>query len=80
MKLGINLMGPGNKKFNENYLEQNGVDAEEVKEEYVGGNGGHYDIYNGDTITIESKDGKDVIDTGMTKDEFFETYGNSEER
>ena len=55
-------MGPNNKKFNENYLEQNGIDAEAVKDDYVN-NGGRYDIYNGETVTIESKDGRDVIDT-----------------
>ena len=71
-------MGPNNKKFSEGYLEDNGVDAEEVKEEYVS-NGGKYDIYNGETVTIESKDGRDVIDTGMTKKEFFETYGNEKD-
>ncbi len=71
-------MGQNNKKFSESYLEQNGIDAEEVKEEYVS-NGGHYDIYNGETITIESKDGRDVIDTGMSKEEFFETYGYNKE-
>ena len=60
------------------YLEQNGIDAEEVKEEYVD-NGGHYDIYNGSTVTIESKDGRDVIDTGMSKEEFFKTYGKNKE-
>lgn len=71
-------MGKDNKIFSESYLEQNGVDAEEVKEEYVS-NGGHYDIYNGDTVTIESKDGRNVIDTGMTKNEFFDTYGKKDE-
>lgn len=34
----------GSKIFNSSYLKQNGVDAEEVKEEYVS-NGSHYDIY-----------------------------------
>ncbi len=71
-------MGPNNKKFSEKYLEDNGIDAEEVKDEYVS-DGGKYDIYNGDTVTIESKDGLDVIDTGMSKDEFFETYGYDKE-
>ncbi len=71
-------MGPNNKKFNENYLEQNGIDAEAVKDDYVN-NGGRYDIYNGETVTIESKDGRDVIDTGMTKEEFFKVYGKDEE-
>ena len=49
-----------------------------MKEEYVD-NGGHYDIYNGSTVTIESKDGRDVIDTGMSKEEFFKTYGKNKE-
>lgn len=43
---------------------------------------GRYDIYNGGNngnVTIESKDGRDVIDTGMSKDEFFETYGEKKE-
>ena len=71
-------MGSNNKIFNRNYLAQNGIDAEEVKDEYVS-DGGRYDIYNGDTVTIERKDGRDVIDTGLTKDEFFRRYGNSEE-
>ena len=54
---------------------------EEVKAEYVS-NGGHYDIYNGETVTIESKDGRDVIDTEMSKEEFFDIYGkdSKEER
>lgn len=69
-------MGQNNKKFNDRYLKQNGIDAEEVKSEYVS-NGGHYDIYNGDTITIESKDGRNVIDTGLTKQDFFNTYSNN---
>lgn len=71
-------MGPNNKKFNESYLEDNGIDAEEVKSDYVS-DGGHYDIYNGDTITIKSKDGRDIIDTGMSKEEFFSFYGNYNE-
>ncbi len=36
-------MGPNNKKFSEKYLEDNGIDAEEVKDEYVS-DGGKYDI------------------------------------
>ena len=68
----------GSKKFNLDYLEKNGVDPEEVKEEYTS-EGGHYDIYNGETVTIESKDGRDIIDTGMSKEEFFRYYGNNEE-
>lgn len=76
-------MGPNNKKFSESYLEQNGIDAEEVKKEYLDEREtGRYDIYNGGNngnVTIESKDGRDVIDTGMSKDEFFETYGEKKE-
>ena len=29
-------MGPNNKKFSESYLEQNGIDAEEVKKRIFG--------------------------------------------
>ena len=71
-------MGSKSTKFSEKYLKQNGVDAEAVKEEYVD-KISHYDIYNGETVTIESKDGRDIIDTNLTKDEFFAIYGNQEE-
>lgn len=71
-------MGKDNKIFDKNYLKQNGIDAEEVKDEYVS-DGGHYDIYYGETVTIESKDGRKVVDTGLSKDSFFKLYGNSEE-
>ncbi len=71
-------MGSNNKKFSDSYLKQNGIDAEEVKDEYVS-NGGRYDIYNGETVTIESKDGRDVIDTEMSKEEFFKIYGKNKE-
>lgn len=37
------------------------------------------DIYNGDTVTFRDKEGNLTEDTGMTKDEFFEEYGNSYE-
>ena len=46
----------GDKKFSDSYLKQNGVDAHEVKEEYGCYPVSHYDIYNGDTITIRDKD------------------------
>lgn len=65
---------PGPKKFKESYLEDNGIDAEEVKGEY--GFGSEVDIYNGDTVTFRNKDGSLAEDTEMSKDEFFETYGN----
>lgn len=66
------------KKFSESYLEDNGIDAEEVKEEYDCYPVSHYDIYNGDTVTIRDKDGDLYADTEMPKDEFFEEYGNSQ--
>lgn len=40
---------------------------------------GSYDIYNGDTITIQSKYGDKVIDTEMSKDDFFKRYQDNEE-
>ena len=72
-------MGAGNKKFSDSYLESQGVNAHEVKEDYGCHPLSHYDIYNGETVTIESKDGKDVIDTEMGKEEFFKVYGNNKE-
>lgn len=68
---------PGPKKFKGSYLEDNGIDAEEVKGEY--GFGSEVDIYNGDTVTFRNKDGSLAEDTEMSKDEFFETYGNQKE-
>lgn len=68
---------PGPKKFKESYLEDNGIDAEEVKGEY--GFGSEVDIYNGDTVTFRNKDESLAEDTEMSKDEFFETYGNQKE-
>ena len=65
------------KKFSESYLEDNGIDAEEVKAEQ--GYGSEVDIYNGDTITFRNKDGSLAEDTEMSKDEFFETYGHQKE-
>ena len=64
-------MGP--KKMKDGYLKSNGIDAEEVKAEW--GYGSETDIYNGDTITFRNKKGELEEDTGMTKEEFFETYG-----
>lgn len=69
------MLGP--KKFSESYLEQNGIDAEEVKDEY--GYSSEVDIYNGDTVTSRNKDGSLAEDTGMSKDEFFDTYGKKKE-
>lgn len=64
-------------KFKEKYLENNGIDAEEVKAEY--GYGSEVDIYNGDTVTFRNKDGSLAEDTGMSKDEFFKNYGKNKE-
>ena len=71
---------PGPKKFNDTYLKNNGIDAEEVKDDYGCYPVSHYDIYNGDTVTIRDKKGKLYADTEMTKDEFFEIYGNKKEK
>lgn len=70
-------MGEKNKKFSDSYLKQNGIDAHEVKDDYGCRPVSHYDIYNGETVTIESKDGRVVIDTEMSKEQFFEEYGHS---
>lgn len=69
----------GVKKFKESYLEQNGIDAEEVKDDYDCNPVSHYDNLNGDTITIRDKEGNLYADTNMTKEEFFNTYGDSKE-
>ena len=63
-------------KFNDKFLKKKGVDAHYVKGEFSCYPFGRYDIYNGNTITIRSKDGRKVIDTEMTPDEFFEAFGN----
>ena len=68
------------KKFNDGFLKGNGIDAHEVKEDYGCRPWGHYDIYNGDTVTIRDKKGNIRVDTGMTKDEFVEAYGNTKGR
>ena len=69
-------MGP--KKFNDGYLKDNGIDAESVKSEYNCGS--ECDIYNGETVTIRTKKGDLVEDTGMTKQEFFDEYGNGRQQ
>lgn len=51
----------------------------EVKEKYECYFVSHYNIYNGDTITIRDKDGELYADTEMSKNKFFNTYGNSNE-
>ena len=70
----------GPKKFKDSYLKQNGVDAEEVKEEYGCSPVSHYDLYNGDTVTIRDKEGNLYEDTEMSKDEFFNIFGNSKQK
>lgn len=64
------------KKLSDGYLKSYGVDAHDVKREYGCNPVSHYDIYNGSTITIRDKQGSLFADTGLTKDEFFETFGN----
>lgn len=71
-------MGP--KKFSDGYLKSNGIDAEEVKDDYGCSPVSQYDIYNGDTITIRDKKGNLYEDTEMTKDEFFNCYGNNKDK
>ncbi len=46
-----------NDRFNDRYLKLNGIDAHEVKADYDCSPVSHYDIYNGDTVTIRDKDG-----------------------
>ena len=68
----------GNKKFSDSYLKNNGIDAHQVKDDYECSPLSHYDIYNGDTVTIRDKSGNLYCDTGMSKSEFFNVYGNCE--
>lgn len=68
-------MGP--KIMSDSYLKQNGVDAEQVKDEW--GYGAEVDIYNGDTITFRDKSKNLVEDTELTKEEFFQKYGEYKE-
>ena len=56
---------PGPKKFSDSYLKDNGIDAEQVKDEYECEPVSHYDIYNGDTVTIRDKKGNLFVDTEM---------------
>lgn len=69
----------GDKKFSDSYLKSKGVDAHDVKDDYDCSPVSHYDIYNGETVTIRDKSGNLYADTGMSKDDFFNTYGNSNE-
>jgi len=59
-------------------LKNNGVDAHQVKDEYGCDPVSRYDIYNGDTVKIRDKNGDLFVDTEMSKDEFFDCFGNSE--
>ncbi len=68
----------GPRIFSDNYLKDNGINAEEVKDDYDCYPVSHYDIYNGDTITIRDKKGNLYADTKMTKKKFFDCYGNYE--
>lgn len=63
------------KKFNDGFLKQNGVDAHRVKKIYGCKPVSHYDIYNGETVTIRDKKGELFADTKMSKTEFFSEYG-----
>ena len=63
-------------RFSDKYLKDNGIDAEEVKDEY--GYGSEADIYNGSTVTIRDKSGNLLEDTGLSKEDFFELYGEKE--
>ena len=65
-----------NDRFNDSYLKLNGIDAHEVKADYDCAPVSHYDIYNGDTVTIRDKDGNLYADTEMTQEEFFDYYSN----
>jgi hypothetical protein len=80
----INIIKGGDimsvKKFNDGFLKSNGIDAHEVKEDYGCKPWGHYDIYNGDTVTIRDKQGNIKADTGMSKDEFVSEYGSTKGR
>lgn len=67
----------GPKKFSNEYLKQLSIDAHEVKDSYGCYPVAHYDIYNGPTVTIRDKNGDLYYDTGMTKEEFIETWSDS---
>ena len=70
---------PSLKAFTDGYLKKYGIDAHEVKKIYGCKPVSHYDLYNGETITIRDKKGGLFYDTGLTKDEFFEAYGKVQE-
>ena len=61
--------------FDTKYLKSKNINAEYVKAYYKFKPVGHYDIYNGKTVTIRSKDGREIFDTGLTPNQFFEKFG-----
>ena len=69
----------GFKKFSDDFLKSNGVDAHEVKKEFGCKKLSSYDIYNGDTVTIREKSGKLFADTGMSNDQFLKNFGSNKE-
>lgn len=70
---------PSLKVFTDGYLKQNGIDAHEVKKLYGCKPVSHYDICNGETVTIRDKKGNLFYDTGLSKSEFFDTYAKDQE-
>lgn len=70
----------GDKKYSDSYLKQLGVDAHEVKKDYGCEPVSRFDIYKGETVVIRDKKGKLAEDTGMSHDDFVDTYGNSKDK
>lgn len=69
----------GPKKFSDGFLKKNGIDAHEVKSDYGCKPVSHYDLYNGETVTIRDKKGNLYYDTNLSKEQFVQIYGNSKE-
>ncbi len=67
---------PAISKFDNGYLKKLGINAHEVKADYGCNPVAHYDIYNGDTVTIRNKRGELYADTCMTKTEFINYYSS----
>lgn len=61
-------------KLDSNYLKKLNINAEYVKIYFKFKKLGHYDIYNGKTITIKSKDGRECFDTGLTLNQFIAKF------
>lgn len=70
-------MGAKNRRFSDSFFSQHKIDAHEVKSDYGCHPVSHYDIYNGKTVTIESKDNSVVIDTEMSMQQFIDCYENT---